>query len=559
LIQQHPLPEHVTPYDKFAWSDTEMEQLLVSGEYERDLAAYFGQHEYADLRKLAQRAASEPLADDAIRVFVVPGIMGSQLGIRREPPLPHDILWLDPIDIQVGRLTSLHLKDGAAIVPLGVVLYSYLRLKLNLRAAGFSPVLYDYDWRRGVDELGAALADRIRNEPSDRVMIVAHSMGGLVSRAALTQPGMSNVERLVLLGTPNFGSFAPLQALRGTYPVVRKISSLAGTGTPETLAGEIFNSFPSLYQMLPSAECNGCTNLFDPAEWPRTGPRPNKALLREARNIQSKLVQADERICVVVGVGQETVTAVTKRKDDFVYTITRHGDGTVPAVSAGLPGARNHYTTAAHSDLTRDPTVAAAVTDLLLTGTTQHLPSKWKSKSVVQATISDQQLRLMHRDKVDWAALEPDERRVFLENLNEPPKLELKAPANRRSTAPKRSAATTGTKSAARAQGKRAAAGAVKAAARAQGKRAAAGAVKAAARAQGKRAAAGAAKAAARVQGKRAATGAAKAAARVQGKRAAARAVKAAARVPGKRTAATTRLRESTTSRSDVRRTKSRR
>jgi pimeloyl-ACP methyl ester carboxylesterase len=538
LIQQHPLPEHVTPYDKFAWSDTEMEQLLVSGEYERELAAYFGQHEYADLRKLAQRAAFEPLADDAIRVFVVPGIMGSQLGIKREPPLPHDILWLDPIDIQVGRLSSLHLKDGAAIVPLGVVLYSYLRLKLNLRAAGFSPVLYDYDWRRGVDELGAALADRIRNEPSDRVMIVAHSMGGLVSRAALTQPGMSNVERLVLLGTPNFGSFAPLQALRGTYPVVRKISSLVGTGTPETLAGEIFNSFPSLYQMLPSAQCNGCANLFDPAEWPSTGPRPNKALLREARNIQSKLVQADERICVVVGVGQETVTAVTKRKDDFVYTITRHGDGTVPAVSAGLPGARNHYTTAAHSDLTRDATVAAAVTDLLLTGTTQHLPSKWKSKSVVQATISDQQLRLMHRDKVDWAALEPDERRVFLENLNEPPKLELKAPVKRRSTAavrptartataPKRSAATTGTKAAASAQGKRGAAGKAKAAAPAQGKRAAAGTAKAAAPAQGKRAAAGAAKAVAPAQ--------------------------------GKRTAASTRLRDSTTSRSDVRRTKSRR
>jgi len=405
-----------------------MELLLVSGAYERELAAYFGQSEYTELRELARRAADQPLSDDAIRVFVVPGIMGSQLGIKREPPLPHDILWLDPIDIQVGRLSSLHLSGGAPVVPLGVVLYSYLRLKLNLRAAGFSPVLYDYDWRRGVDELGAALAERIRNEPSDRIMIVAHSMGGLVSRAALTQPGMSNVERLVLLGTPNFGSFAPLQALRGTYPVVRKISSLVGTGTPEDLAGEIFNSFPSLYQMLPSAECNGCADLFDPAEWPRTGPRPDKTLLQDARNIQSKLVQADERICVVIGVGQETVTAVEKRKDDFVYTISRHGDGTVPAVSAGLPGARNHYTLAAHSDLTRDPTVAAAVVDLLLTGTTTHLPSKWKSKSVVQATISDQQLRRMHQEKVDWAALEPDERRVFLENLNEPPKLELKAP-----------------------------------------------------------------------------------------------------------------------------------
>ena len=428
LNQQQSLPDHVTPYDKFAWSDADIELLLVSGEHARELAAYFGEREYQDLQELARRAASAPLAGDAIRVFVVPGIMGSQLGIKREPPLPHDILWLDPIDIQIGRLSSLRLSSGAPVVPLGVVLYSYLRLKLNLRASGFSPVLYDYDWRLGVDQLGAALAARIRNEPGDRIMIVAHSMGGLVSRAALTQPGMNNVERLVLLGTPNFGSFAPLQALRGTYAVVRKISSLVSTGSPEALAGKIFNTFPSLYHMLPSAEHNGCADLFDPAQWPRTGPRPNRTLLRNARNIQSKLVQADERICVVVGVGQETVTAVVRRKDDFIYTITRHGDGTVPAVSAGLPGARNHYTLAAHSDLTRDSTVAAAVTDLLLTGTTDRLPSKWKSKSAAQAQISDQQLRRMHRDKVNWAALEPDERREFLENLNEPPKLQLRAP-----------------------------------------------------------------------------------------------------------------------------------
>src|SRR5262249_53858582 len=140
-------------------------------------------------------------------VWVIPGIMGSQLGIKRAAPLPHDILWLDPIDIQVGRLSYLHLSARAPIVPLGVVLYSYLRLKLNLRASGFTPLLYDYDWRLGVDELGAALAERIRNAPAKRVLLVAHSMGGLVSRAALTQAGMDKVERLVLLGTPNFGSF----------------------------------------------------------------------------------------------------------------------------------------------------------------------------------------------------------------------------------------------------------------------------------------------------------------------------------------------------------------
>ena len=431
MSHPHSLTDHVTPYDKFAWSDTDIEHLLVTGEHERDLAAYFGEHEYRELVALARRAAGVPLTDDAARVFVVPGIMGSQLGLKRQPPLPHDILWLDPIDIGVGRLSSLHLSAGTPIVPLGVVLYSYLRLKLNLRASGFAPVLYDYDWRLGVDQLGAALAERIRNEPVDRILIVAHSMGGLVSRAALAQPGMSNVERLVLLGTPNFGSFAPLQALRGTYSVVRKIAGLASRGSPESLAGKIFNTFPSLYHMLPSAQCNGCADLFDPAEWPRSGPRPNRALLRDARDIQSKLVQADERISVIVGVGQETVTAVAKRRDDFVYTITRHGDGTVPAVSAGLPGARNHYTLAAHSDLTRDAIVAMAVADLLHTGKTEHLPSKWKSNSAAQAQISDRQLRRMHTGKVDWAGLEPDERREFLENLNEPPKLQLRVPKKR--------------------------------------------------------------------------------------------------------------------------------
>jgi pimeloyl-ACP methyl ester carboxylesterase len=405
--------------------------LLISGEHERDLAAYFGEREYRELAILAKQAASVPPADEPVTVFVVPGIMGSQLGLKRQAPLPHDILWLDPIDIGVGRLASLRLSSGDPIVPLGVVLYSYLRLKLHLRASAFAPVLYDYDWRLGIDELGAAFARVIRGEDAKRVMIVAHSMGGLVSRAAMLQPGMHKVERLVLLGTPNFGSFAPLQALRGTYAVVRKIASLTGSGSPESLAAEIFNCFPSLYQMLPVGPCNGGLDLFDADEWPRSGPQPQVELLRDARQIQAKLLPPDARTLAVVGVGQETVTGVARRNDDFIYTITRRGDGTVPAVSAELPGARNHYAPVAHSDLTRDPLVAAAVTELLRQGTTRLLPGKWKSSSAAEARVSDRRLRRMHTEKVDWAKLEPDERRVFLENLNEPPKLRLRVPGRK--------------------------------------------------------------------------------------------------------------------------------
>jgi pimeloyl-ACP methyl ester carboxylesterase len=423
--------EHVTPYDRFAWTDIEVERLLSAGEQQRELIAYFGAREYAELRRLAQQAARTPSIPDT-RVLVVPGIMGSQLGMRREAPLPNDVLWVDPIDIELGRLACLRLPaaGAAAVISLGPVLYSYLRVKLHLRAAGFSAAFHDYDWRLGIDELGRALAKRVLADDAHSMMIVAHSMGGLVSRAALAAPGMDKVRRVVMLGTPHFGSFAPVQALRGTYAVVRKIARLVRTSTAEAMAAEVFTTFPSLYHMLPVADRNGGPDLFQPSEWPASDPRPDPALLATTQAVRDGLAPPDARFVTIVGVGQETVTAVARRKDEFEYTITRHGDGTVPSVSAELPGALTHYAQVAHSDLTRDPVVAAAVIDLLRKGTTRRLPARWAGRSRAEARIRDSQLRRTHVEKVDWAHMEPEARRVFLQNLNEPPQLTLRVPAS---------------------------------------------------------------------------------------------------------------------------------
>ena len=423
--------DHVTPYDRFAWNDTEVERLLATGENQRELIAYFGAQEHAELARLAQKAASTPGTPD-VRVLVVPGIMGSQLGMRRPAPLPDDVLWVDPIDIELGRLSSLRLPGTAPVISLGAVLYSYLRVKLHLRAAGFSAAFFDYDWRLGVDELGRALAERVLADAASTVMIVAHSMGGLVSRAALALPGMEKVTRVVLMGTPNFGSFAPVQALRGTYAVVRKIARLVRNSSAETMATEVFTTFPSLYHMLPSADRNGGPDLFDPSEWPEVDPRPNTTLLATTKPVRDSLAPPDERFVTIVGVGHETVTAVARRNGEFEYTITRRGDGTVPAVSAELPGAVAHYARAAHSDLTRDPVVAAAVVDLLRNGRTRRLPTRWTSRSRAEARIRDSQLRQTHVEKVDWAGMEPEERRLFLQNLNEPPQLQLRVPGRRK-------------------------------------------------------------------------------------------------------------------------------
>jgi pimeloyl-ACP methyl ester carboxylesterase len=277
------------------------------------------------------------------------------------------------------------------------------------------------------------LAERLRALRAAPVAIVAHSMGGLVSRAALALPDTQHVERLVLLGTPNCGSFAAVQALRGTSAVVRKVARLAEQDSAESLAEEIFSTFPSLYDLLPSGACSSAgTDLFDASAWPAAGPRPQAQLLEAARGTQHQLAAPDERFAVIAGAGKETVTALRRRGEEFIYTLTRGGDGTVPLASALLPGVRSAFARAAHSDLSRDPLVAAAVVDLLRQGRTARLPARWSGATRARAQVSDGQLRRMHAQKVDWAALSPLERRLFLENLNEPLHLQLRAPRDAR-------------------------------------------------------------------------------------------------------------------------------
>jgi hypothetical protein len=120
------------------------------------------------------------------------------------------------------------------------------------------------------------------------------------------------------------------------------------------------------------------------------------------------------------------VTAVARRAEEFVYTLTRAGDGTVPLVSAALPGVPAYYARAAHSELTRDPLIARAVADLLHRQTTRRLPSRWVSRSRASLRVSDGELHKTHAEKVDWGAMSETARRQFLETLNEPPHWRLR-------------------------------------------------------------------------------------------------------------------------------------
>src|SRR5688572_8032190 len=144
-----------TPSAPFKLKEEEIERSLRTGENADLLKRYFGERQYVELQEMA-RAASTRSVRGGPRVLILPGIMGSTLGAPR-PFLFDDTIWLDPGDIAAGNLLQLKLPD-AKNRPLGVILFSYLRIKMSLRLAGYNADFHPYDWRRSVDVTGAELA-----------------------------------------------------------------------------------------------------------------------------------------------------------------------------------------------------------------------------------------------------------------------------------------------------------------------------------------------------------------------------------------------------------------
>src|ERR1043166_3256917 len=72
---------------------------------------------------------------------------------------------------------------------------------------------FDYDFHASVQVNGRELADNLadRFNEIDEVVLVAHSMGGLVSRMAILERQMPFVRQLIMLGTPNFGALRTSQ------------------------------------------------------------------------------------------------------------------------------------------------------------------------------------------------------------------------------------------------------------------------------------------------------------------------------------------------------------
>ncbi len=383
----------------------EIDRLLAQGEGEEQLKAYFGQADYAELRDLVRRASTRVRAPGP-KVLVLPGILGSTLGIRKS--LRNDTIWLDPISIVAGDAAKLALGGTSKIEALDVLPLIYTKLKWRLWWYGFDAEYYCYDWRKGVDELGKELKQYCDKLGS--VQIVAHSMGGLVARAAVAA-GATSIDRVVMLGTPNAGAFVPVQVFRATATTLRQVAALDLQHTAEQLVSDVFSTFPSFYHMLPFADHYQAVNFYTQGTWPKDNLRPKRGLLTKAVEVQRAL--ADPTLPVfkmIAAYDQPTIVGVQRREQDgkveFLYEQGR-GDGTVPLDLAALPGMDTYYVTGTHNGITGDVRVGEAVRDLLRTGSTTVLRVVSEADLVKEPVFGG---------RVGNAITEP-EKRVMLESL----------------------------------------------------------------------------------------------------------------------------------------------
>ncbi len=218
-------------------------------------------------------------------VVLIHGAFGGRLvdaqGEERWPGNLNRLLWADYRDLALTINTQTLQPEPSALRVSGITeevagqdFYGRIRDVLEQvgryreQQAGVPPTgagrhyyVFEYDWRQ--DNVVSArklhrFLDQIRedwNDPELKFDIVAHSMGGLITRYfarygsldvlddndfPVSGEGSRYLRRVVLLGTPNLGSFSSLVHMVSGMKVGFK-----------RMPPEVLMTFPSAYQLLP--------------------------------------------------------------------------------------------------------------------------------------------------------------------------------------------------------------------------------------------------------------------------------------------------------------------
>ena len=349
-------------------------------------------------------------AADRPAVFVLPGILGSNLKLDGKR------LWLGPRFIDGLTGLAWDPAQPTQIEPDGPVGSVYGELIERL-ADSHEVIPFAFDWRRPIEDEARRFADAVdaalaaRNASRQPVRIVAHSMGGLVARTMqLEKPATwqrlmaRDGARLLMLGTPNGGSWSPMQTLSGDDTFGNALVAF-GSIFGNRSARQLMAGLPGFMQMQaglldPGLRLDQATSwaklaaddlrlLTERSSWHTEGPQqtiyqwgaPPQAVLDQAVALRKRLdAQAATlgpdagKLLLVVGQAPFTPAGLTLGVDGLEYVGSADGgDGRVTYASALLPGVKTWRVAATHGDLPSVSTAFAAYIELLQTGKTAAL------------------------------------------------------------------------------------------------------------------------------------------------------------------------------------------
>lgn len=280
-------------------------------------------------------------------------------------------------------VTATRLMPDIHLVPGLWSIDGYGQIKDTLHASfelrtGHNYFEFPYDWRRHNGVHGRRLRQLSHRWLQDwraesgndgaKLILVGHSMGGLVARSFLElEGGWADTRMLITFGTPYSGSLNSLNFIANGFS--------KGFGPAELDLSELLRSLTSVYQLLPTFACvdGAGDELVVPTDPAATVPhldldRASDALAFHTAMNDAAAANGGGIIHPIVGIRQPTLQRAVVRNDELWVSSdwdptkadsSYGGDGTVPRRSAIPPemyadprGAK--YSAIGHGSLQND-------------------------------------------------------------------------------------------------------------------------------------------------------------------------------------------------------------
>ena len=346
---------------------------------ERLLRIYLGSGQFDVIHQMAAQTrglAEAPLGN----VVVLHGIMGGELTLFNNDG-GQTLIWVQAMRLlqgQFDRLTISAQGFSERDVRASGIYMRFYGSQLASLSQKWTVRPFFFDWRRDIRIAADELYQSINTwfGPDQAVHLIGHSMGGLVARAYIARhkDRWDKGGRLVMLGTPNYGSFAIPRLLFGTNDILAIVAKIDFSHDSLGLLN-IAKTFVGAYQMMPVRGKLAALDVLYQSSTYSVSPI-DQSLLDQAEVFQAEIAGAIDpaRMTYVAGYNRRTLAGIndpTQLGSDAGYFLSRKGDGTVPHNLGLLPGLKTFYVDEEHQNLPTNSRVQGAMTELLQTGDLQ--------------------------------------------------------------------------------------------------------------------------------------------------------------------------------------------